>query len=107
VLTRSGESVKEKDGVTAEPEDKLDTATATVVGVSGPEDAFSDWGQVDWRQAEREVRRLRTRIFTATRAGDLPRVRRLQKLMLRSPIERSGERAAGDRAQRRSSDRRR
>ena len=43
-----------------------------------------DWRQVDWRRAEREVRRLRQRIFTASKAGDLPRVRRLQKLMLRS-----------------------
>ena len=68
--------------MTPEPTDKLD-ATAMAV-VSGPEDAFSGWHQVDWRQAEREVRRLRQRIFTAAKAGDLPRVRRLQRLMLRS-----------------------
>ena len=101
MLTRSGESVREKDGVTAEPEDKLDTATATVGGVSGPEDALSDWHRIDWRQAEREVRRLRARIFTAAKAGDLPRVRRLQKLMLRSrsnalvSVRRVTERNAG------------
>jgi RNA-directed DNA polymerase len=38
-----------------------------------------DWRQIDWRQVEENVRRLRQRIFTAAKAGDLPRVRRLQK----------------------------
>src|SRR5258705_8004845 len=51
---------------------------------NGPEDAFSAWDAVDWRQAEDDVRRLRQRIFTASRAGDLKKVRSLQKLMLRS-----------------------
>jgi hypothetical protein len=81
-LTRSGESVKRKKPVIPEPEDKLDAATN--VAVSGPEDAMLDWRQLDWRQVEENVRRLRQRIFTASKAGDLPRVRRLQKLMLRS-----------------------
>ena len=82
-----------------EPEDKLD-ATTTVV-VSGPEDVTLDWRQIDWRQVEREVRRLRQRIFTASKAGDLARVRRLQKLMLRSrsntllSVRRVTERNAG------------
>ncbi|MBV9197591.1 MAG: reverse transcriptase N-terminal domain-containing protein [Solirubrobacterales bacterium] len=70
--------------MTPEPEDKLDAATTLVGGASGPEDARCGWHQIDWGQAEREVRRLRARIFTAAKAGDLPRVRRLQKLMLRS-----------------------
>jgi RNA-directed DNA polymerase len=39
---------------------------------------------VDWRAAEDEARRLRQRIFTASRDGDHKRVRNLQKLMLRS-----------------------
>ena len=39
---------------------------------------------MDWRRVEDDVRRLRQRIFTATQAGDLKRVRNLQKLMLRS-----------------------
>ena len=43
-----------------------------------------DWRQVDWRPVEEDVRRLRQRIFTASQAGDLKRVRNLQKLMLRS-----------------------
>ena len=59
---------------------KLD---ATMV-VNGPEDVASGWDAVDWRQAEDDVRRLRQRIFTASQAGDLAKVRNLQKLMLRS-----------------------
>ena len=54
------------------------------VAVNGPEDDVLDWGAVDWRRVEDDVRRLRQRIFTATQAGDLKKVRNLQKLMLRS-----------------------
>jgi RNA-directed DNA polymerase len=85
--------------VIPEPEDKLG-ATAQVV-VSGPEDDRLDWRQIDWRRAERNVRRLRRRIFTASKVGDLVRVRRLQKLMLRSrsntlvSVRRVTERNAG------------
>jgi RNA-directed DNA polymerase len=87
--------------VIPEPEDKLDAATAMVGVVSGPEDAMLDWRRIDWRHAEHEVRRLRQRIFTASKAGDLARVRRLQKLMLRSrsntllSVRRVTERNAG------------
>jgi RNA-directed DNA polymerase len=63
--------------------DKLDTAAPDVV-VNGPEGAALDWDAVDWRLVEDDVRRLRQRIFTASKAGDLKRVRNLQKLMLRS-----------------------
>src|ERR1700757_4183813 len=52
--------------------------------VNGPEGDVLDWDAVDWRQAEDDVRRLRQRIFTASKAGDLKKVRNLQKLMLRS-----------------------
>jgi len=52
--------------------------------VNGPEDDGLDWDTVDWGQAEEHVRRLRRRIFAASQAGDLKRVRSLQKLMLRS-----------------------
>ena len=82
-----------------EPEDKLDATTKVVV--SGPEDETLDWRRVDWRRAERNVRRLRQRIFTASKAGDLQRVRRLQALMLRSrsntlvSVRRVTERNAG------------
>jgi RNA-directed DNA polymerase len=58
---------------------KLDTDQ-----VNGPEGAVLDWDAVRWRQVEDDVRRLRHRIFTASKAGDLRKVRNLQKLMLRS-----------------------
>jgi hypothetical protein len=55
--------------------------------VNGPEDPppepgldAVDWDWVDWSGCEREVRRLRQRIFKATQEGDWPRVRSLQKL---------------------------
>jgi RNA-directed DNA polymerase len=86
---------------TPEPKDKLDAATAPVGVVSGPQDDALRWRQIDWRRAEADVRRLRQRIFTASKAGDLARVRRLQKLMLRSrantliSVRRVTERNAG------------
>src|SRR2546430_13368584 len=52
--------------------------------VNGPEDDLEDWAAIDWRTHEDNVRRLRQRIFKATQDGDLRRIRRLQKLMLRS-----------------------
>ena len=52
--------------------------------MNGPEDAGLGWDRVDWGQAEEHVRRLRRRIFAASQAGDLSKVRNLQKLMLRS-----------------------
>ncbi len=67
-----------------------DTRTKGQVGrhgvavVNGPEGDDSDWYSIDWAQVEADVVRLRQRIFTASRAGDLKRVRNLQKLMLRS-----------------------
>ncbi|HEV2372062.1 MAG TPA: reverse transcriptase N-terminal domain-containing protein, partial [Streptosporangiaceae bacterium] len=67
---------------TLEPKGKLDAAAAAVA--NGPEDEPSGWHVVDWRAAEGNVRRLRQRIFTASQAGDLKKVRSLQKLMLRS-----------------------
>jgi RNA-directed DNA polymerase len=75
-----------------EPRGKLDatiTREATRVAEShvvanGPEGGLLDWDAVDWRTVEEDVRRLRQRIFAASKAGDLKRVRNLQKLMLRS-----------------------
>jgi RNA-directed DNA polymerase len=57
--------------------------------VNGPEDQrceqdVSEWETINWRSCEEQVRRLRQRIFKATREGDWPKVRNLQKLMLRS-----------------------
>jgi RNA-directed DNA polymerase len=59
-------------------------AAVTDAVVNGPEGEPLDWDAVDWRQVEEDVRRLRQRIFAASRAGDLKKVRNLQKLMLRS-----------------------
>ena len=96
-----------------EPKDKLDsmttstpsaTASSSLSGVAvlnGPEDEPTDWLSIDWQTVEQDVRRLRQRIFTATQAGDLKRVRNLQKLMLRSrsntlvSVRRVTERNAG------------
>jgi RNA-directed DNA polymerase len=82
-----------------EPTDKLGAATA--VAVNGPEDATLAWDAIDWRAAEESVRRLRQRIFAASQAGNLGRVRNLQRLMLRSrantllSVRRVTERNAG------------
>jgi RNA-directed DNA polymerase len=86
--------------MTPEPKGKLDTvamsrcmaetalpapAVSGVEAVNGPEDeTTTDWSSINWRQVEDDVRRLRQRIFTASQAGDLAKVRNLQKLMLRS-----------------------
>jgi hypothetical protein len=60
---------------------KAAQAAATEVGtVNGPEDKTHDWQSIDWRTVEDDVRRLRQRIFTASQAGDLAKVRNLQKL---------------------------
>ncbi|MER6424651.1 group II intron reverse transcriptase/maturase [Streptomyces sp. NPDC001137] len=60
--------------------------TARAPEVNGPEDASPTqaWYSIDWPECERNVRRLRQRIFKASREGDLKKVRNLQKLMLRS-----------------------
>jgi RNA-directed DNA polymerase len=51
--------------------------------VNGPEDVL-EWDAVNWRVHEKNVARLRQRIFTAVREGDWPQVRNLQKMTLRS-----------------------
>jgi len=86
---------------TPEPKDKLDATALVLVAANGPEDVTLDWDAIDWRACEDSVRRLRQRIFAASKAGDLSRVRRLQKLMLRSrantliSVRRVTERNAG------------
>src|ERR1700683_4507915 len=61
-----------------------DAEAAAAVEVNGPGGVFADWDHLDGGQAEENVRRLRQRIFAASQAGDLAKVRNLQKLMLRS-----------------------
>jgi RNA-directed DNA polymerase len=47
--------------------------------VNGPEGGFfADWDSIDWDRAQENVCRLRQRIFTAWREGDLAKVRNLQ-----------------------------
>ena len=48
-------------------------AVPVVGAVNGPEDEITDWPSIHWRQVEDDVRRLRQRIFTASKAGDLKR----------------------------------
>ncbi len=62
----------------SELRDKLDTDE-----VNGPEGVL-DWDAIDWPTHESNVRRLRRRIFKATREQDWAQVRSLQKMMLRS-----------------------
>ena len=73
-------------GQWAVPEVTGVTATARIV--NGPEDQPCDapvrWDTIDWRAQEEQVRRLRQRIFTASQEQDWPKVRNLQRLMLRS-----------------------
>src|SRR6266700_237831 len=65
-------------------------AMAALDEANGPEDrppgqdAPAEWDTIDWRAHEGQVRRLRQRIFKASQEGDWPKVRNLQKLMLRS-----------------------
>jgi RNA-directed DNA polymerase len=54
------------------------------MAVNGPEDTVFDWEAINWPLHEDNVRRLRGRIFTTTKDGDWPKVRNLQKMMLRS-----------------------
>ena len=57
------------------------TVTAARIA-NGPEDpphqAPVQWDKIDWRAQEKQVRRLRQRIFTAAQEQDWPRVRNLQ-----------------------------
>ena len=52
------------------------------VTVNGPEGGL-EWGAIDWRVHEQNVRRLRQRIFKAAQEQDWAKVRNLQKLMVR------------------------
>jgi RNA-directed DNA polymerase len=67
----------------------LSAGTVMVNGPEGDDRARPDrdqtnWYDIDWDRVEDDVRRLRQRIFAASRDGDHKKVRNLQKLMLRS-----------------------
>ncbi|WP_214104473.1 reverse transcriptase N-terminal domain-containing protein [Acrocarpospora catenulata] len=53
-------------------------------GLALADPAEVEWDSIDWAACEREVRRMRQRIFKATREGDWRKARNLQRLMLRS-----------------------
>ncbi len=42
------------------------------------------WDEVNWSQTERDVRRLQSRIYSASKKGDFKRVNNLMKLLARS-----------------------
>jgi RNA-directed DNA polymerase len=76
-----------EDGKWAVPVVAEVRAASTANGPEGQprrQDAPARWDQIDWRAQEGQVRRLRQRIFKATQEQDWPKVRNLQKLMLRS-----------------------
>lgn len=58
--------------------------TVSAARVNGPQGDDFDWDSISWASVEDDVRRLRQRIFKASRERDLKKVRNLQKLMLRS-----------------------
>jgi RNA-directed DNA polymerase len=45
---------------------------------------ITDWNQIDWRKAEVEVFKLQKRIYRASQSGDVAKVHKLQRLLLRS-----------------------
>src|SRR5258706_6999496 len=86
------------------------TTETTETGVSDPSvgattNALVGWHQINWRQAERNVRRLQTRIAQATQAGKWGKVKALQRLLthslsgkalaVRRVKENTGKRTAG------------
>jgi RNA-directed DNA polymerase len=42
------------------------------------------WGDIDWRKVERYVFKLQTRIYAASRHGEVKKVRKLQRTLMRS-----------------------
>jgi RNA-directed DNA polymerase (EC 2.7.7.49) len=44
----------------------------------------TDWNQIDWSKVEVEVFKLQKRIFRASQSGDVAKVHKLQRLLLRS-----------------------
>src|SRR5215470_18542676 len=58
--------------------------TTSDSSVGAPTDEPLDWHQMNWRRAERNVRRLQIRIAQATQAGKWNKVKALQRLLTRS-----------------------
>src|SRR5436309_15029323 len=86
------------------------TTETTEIAVSDPSvgattDTTLVWHQINWRRAERNVRRLQTRIAQATQAGKWGKVKALQRwlthsvsakaLAVRRVTENTGKRTPG------------
>jgi RNA-directed DNA polymerase len=52
--------------------------------INGVEGQFTEYSQVNWKQARKMVRNLRSRIFRASKLGQWKQLRRLQKLLIKS-----------------------
>jgi RNA-directed DNA polymerase len=52
--------------------------------INGVDGQFTDWSQVNWKQARKIVRNVRQRIFRARKLGQFKQLRRLQKLLIKS-----------------------
>lgn len=59
-------------------------AKALDPSVGATTDMPETWHQINWRQAERNVRRLQARIAQATQAGKWGKVKALQRLLTHS-----------------------
>src|SRR5579872_173974 len=59
-------------------------ATTPDPSVGATTDRPVAWHQINWRKAERTVRRLQTRIAQATQAGKWGKVKALQRLLTHS-----------------------
>ena len=70
-----GEPLKKNVPEPPEPKGKLDAET-----VNGPEGETLGWDTIVWPVHEENVRRLRQRIFKATKEQDLATVRNLQRM---------------------------
>ena len=57
---------------------------SSITLTNGLRGEISDWGQINWRKVKKSVRNLRMRIFRARSLGQWKKLRRLQKLLLRS-----------------------
>lgn len=58
--------------------------TNDVLSVASASPSLTDWNEIQWIKAEKYVKKLRQRIFRAKQAGQHRKVRKLQRLMLRS-----------------------
>ena len=52
--------------------------------VNGHKGTLEDWSQINWRKVNKLIRNLQRRIFRARKLGKWKKLRRLQKLLLRS-----------------------